>query len=71
MTTEMKRTVTCGSCQVSGHNARTCANVTKESVLAAFTIGGFTMNERYEECGFVYFPASRPWTGSARARCRA
>jgi len=31
--------------------------ITREQVEQAFNVGGFTMNERYEETGFVYFPA--------------
>ena len=27
-----------------------------EDVHAAFNKGGYTINERFEECGFVYFP---------------
>lgn len=27
-----------------------------EDVHAAFDAGGYTINERFEECGFVYFP---------------
>jgi hypothetical protein len=27
-----------------------------EDVHAAFNTGGYTINERFEECGFVYFP---------------
>lgn len=30
--------------------------VTREEVDAAFHAGGYTIDERYPECGFVYFP---------------
>ena len=30
--------------------------VTREEVEAAFNAGGYTINERFEECGFIYFP---------------
>jgi len=36
--------------------------ITKEEVEQAFKKGGFTINERFPECGFVYFPASKPRT---------
>lgn len=36
--------------------------VTKEQVEQAFRVGGFTINERFEECGFIYFPTSEPPT---------
>jgi hypothetical protein len=36
--------------------------VTKTEVEAAFRAGGYTINERYPECGFLYFPASKPYT---------
>ena len=52
----------CSTCRRPGHNARTCPDVSKTDVEAAFEIGGFTINERFPECGFIYFPASRPWT---------
>ena len=35
--------------------------VTKEQVEAAFTKGGFQIEERFEECGFIYF---KDWTDS-------
>jgi hypothetical protein len=31
--------------------------ITKEQVEQAFNVGGFTMNERYLETGFIYFPS--------------
>jgi hypothetical protein len=36
--------------------------VTQEQVVAAFKRGGYTIDERFPECGFVYFPASEPRT---------
>jgi hypothetical protein len=35
--------------------------VTKEQVETAFKKRGFTIEERFEECGFLYF---KDWTGS-------
>ena len=36
--------------------------VTKEQVERAFEKGGFTINERFKECGFIYFPVGAPYT---------
>lgn len=36
--------------------------VTKEQVEAAFMKGGYTINERFKECGFIYFPTCAPFT---------
>ena len=71
MTTKTKRTTKCGKCQVPGHNARTCKNVSEESVVDAFNIGGFTMNERVEDGGFIYFPTCHPWTAENEDQGRA
>lgn len=30
--------------------------ITKEQVIAAFEVGGYTINERFKETGFLYFP---------------
>lgn len=40
----------------------TATLVQKSEVEAAFKQGGYTVNERFPECGFLYFPASAPWT---------
>lgn len=61
MTTTQSRRK-CGECQCPGHNARTCTNVSSRDVHDAFVIGGYTMNERVSEGGFVYFPEGRPFT---------
>jgi hypothetical protein len=37
--------------------------VTKEQVEQAFEVGGFTINERFEECGYVYFPDGKELRG--------
>jgi len=34
----------------------------KADVTRLFEKGGYTINERFEECGFIYFPASEPRT---------
>lgn len=36
--------------------------ITKQEVEAAFEIGGYTINERFPECGFIYFPTCHPYT---------
>ena len=36
--------------------------VSEEQVEQAFEKGGFTINERFEETGYLYFPTSAPWT---------
>ena len=36
--------------------------IAKERVVEAFTSSGLTLEERFPDCGFVYFPRSAPFT---------
>lgn len=57
-----RKAPTCGACSEKGHTKRSCSMIAESDVIKLFEAGGYTINERFPECGFVYFPTCPPYT---------